>query len=383
MTAIDEEAGHTTTFEESGGWPALLGSVAAGEDLSRQWAELAMTEILGGKATEAQIAALLMGLIAKGETVDELTGFASAMVAAAEPMPVQSNAIDIVGTGGSSHRRSHALNVSTMASIVAASAGAVVCKHGNRRASSTSGSFDFLEALGIRFDLDPAALADCIEEVGVGFAFARSFHPAMRFAGPVRAQLGIPTVFNLLGPLANPGRVTRHLVGVSSPERAEALARSLGNLGSTSAWVVSGADGLDELSTTGDSVAYTFSRDGSSGSRDGSSGGLDGGSTDVRIEREIISPAELGIEPVDLAGLVGGDAADNVAIFDRVLAGEIGPYRDIVALNAGAGLVVSGVESTLAGGLASAASAIDDGRAKAKVAQLKEATTRLATEAGH
>lgn len=350
------------TPEGFGGWSALLGSLASGHDLGREVAEQAMTEILGGKATEAQIAALLMGLITKGETVDELTGFASAMINAAEPMAVQTDAIDIVGTGGSPHRRSHALNVSTMASIVAASAGAVVCKHGNRRASSTSGSFDFLEALGVQFDLNPAALATCIEEVGVGFAFAKSFHPAMRFAGPVRTQLGIPTVFNLLGPLANPGRVTRHVVGVSSPDRAQALAQALRNLGSASAWVVSGADGLDELSTTGDSVAYTFSRD---------------QSQEAPIEEKVISPVALGIETVDLASLVGGDAVDNVAIFERILSGETGPYRDIVTLNAAAGLVVSGVVATLADGIASAGAAIDDGRATAKVAQLKEVTARL------
>lgn len=345
------------SLEEVGGWPALLGPLAAGEDMTRAVAEMAMTEILTGEATQAQIAGLLVGLIAKGETVDELAGFVTAMHAAAEPMKVFPDAIDIVGTGGSNHRRRHALNVSTMAAIVASAAGAVVCKHGNRKASSTSGSFDFLEALGVSFDLGPKELETCVDEVGLGFAFAKSYHPAMRFAGPVRAELGIPTAFNLLGPLANPARVTRQVVGVDSPERAESLANVLKETGSVSAWVVSGADGLDELSITGDSVVYTVSEHG--------------------IQREEVVPTSMGINTANLDQLVGGTAADNVAIFQRILDGERGPYRDIVLLNAGAGLVVAGQAATLREGIELVAAVVDDGLATAKLAQLIEVTNRL------
>ncbi|MGI9598861.1 MAG: anthranilate phosphoribosyltransferase [Acidimicrobiales bacterium] len=342
---------------DHGGWSGLLGPLTDGVDLTRPQAEAAMTEILAGQATDAQIAGLLVGLKAKGETVQELTGFATAMADAAEPLSVDRRAIDIVGTGGSGHRRRHALNVSTMASIVAASAGAIVCKHGNRRASSTSGSFDFLEALGVAIELDPRQLERCVEEVGLGFAFARSFHPAMRFAGPVRAELGIPTVFNLLGPLANPARVTRQVVGVSSPERAEAMAEVLLSLGSESAWVVSGADGLDELSTTGDSVVYRVARDG------------------ITPDRVALGP--LGIAEATLGDLAGGSAEQNVAIFNRILAGESGPHRDIVVLNAGAGLVVAGESAAIEDGVDLAVSAIESGRAGAKLEQLVETTNRL------
>ena len=212
-----------------------------------------------------------------------------------------------------------------MASVAAAAAGAVVCKHGNRRASSTSGSFDFLEALGVAIDLSPEQLQRCVAEVGVGFAFARSFHPAMRFAGPVRAELGIPTVFNLLGPLAHPGRLTRQVVGVSSPERAQSMGEVLLALGSERAWVVAGAGGLDELSTTGQSVVVEV---------DGRSGTL---------STRTVVPADLDLAPADIDDLAGGTAEDNAAIFLRIVGGEPGARRDIVVLNAAAGLVVGGV----------------------------------------
>ncbi len=330
----------------------------AGEDLTRQEASAAMADILAGTTDPVRIAGLLVGLSAKGESVEELAGMATAMRAAREPLDVDAAAIDIVGTGGSAHRRVHALNVSTMASIVAASAGAVVCKHGNRRASSTSGSFDFLEAIGVAIDLDPRQLEACVDEIGLGFAFARSFHPAMRFAGPVRAELGIPTAFNLLGPLAHPGLVTRQVVGVASPERAELLAGVLRELGSSSAWVVCGHGGLDELSLTGDSQVWEVSAEG--------------------IERRTIDLAGLGLAPVDAVDLAGGDPAANAAIFERMVAGEAGPARDIVALNAAAGLVVAGLAPDLGQGLSLAISAISDGRTGAKLDELRAVTTRLA-----
>lgn len=357
MTTTADDA---TAVAAHGGWPGLLGPLTEGRDLTRAQAEAAMADIFAGRATPAQIAGLLVALQAKGETVEEITGFAIAMADAAEPLEVDERAIDIVGTGGSTHRRHHALNVSTMASVVAASAGALVCKHGNRRASSTSGSFDFLEALGLAIELSPRQLEACISEIGIGFAFARTFHPAMRFAGPVRSELGIPTVFNYLGPLANPGRVTRQVIGVSSPERARCIAEVLQELGSASAWVVSGADGLDELSISGDSVVFTVGPDG--------------------VDRTVVSLASLDLSPVPLEDLAGGDADSNRRIFEGILSGQAGPHRDIVALNAAAGLVVAGLASGLEQGLESARQAIDGGAAATKLQQLRQVTNRLVSQ---
>jgi anthranilate phosphoribosyltransferase len=348
-----------SALAEFGGWSTVFGTLTDGKDLSRDQAEAAMTEILSGQASQVQIASMLVGLRSKGETVDELTGFVTAMLEASEPLQVDDGAIDIVGTGGSDHRRRHALNVSTMASIVAASAGAIVCKHGNRKASSTSGSFDFLDALGIAIELGPRELEACVAEIGIGFAFARAYHPAMRFAGPVRAELGIPTVFNTLGPLANPARVVRQVVGVSSPERARLVAEVLVATGSQSAMVIAGHDGLDELSTTGTSVSVLASPAGT--------------------REESVNLAELGIDTVQLDQLIGGTAVDNVAIFENILAGASGPYRDIVLLNAAAGLVVAGKADALPEGLQAAAEAVDSGQTAAKLEALRVVTNRLAS----
>lgn len=318
-----------------------------------------MAEILAGRAEPSRIAGLVVGLAAKGETVDELTGMASAMREAAEPLRVDGRAIDIVGTGGSDHRRTHALNISTMACFVASAAGAVVCKHGNRRASSTSGSFDFLEAIGVQFDLDGPQLEACVAEVGLGFAFARTFHPAMRFAGPVRSELGIPTVFNLLGPLANPAGVERQVVGVSSAARAELLAGALHQLGTVSAWVVTGDGGLDELTITGDSRVWEVGPAG--------------------VRHRTIHLADLGLAPVSTGELAGGDPATNARLFEAMLDGASGPVRDVVTLNAAAGLVVAGLASDLVGGLELARGVLADGRAGAKLDQLRAVTARLAS----
>lgn len=337
-------------------WPDLLATVAGGGDLSRDEAAAAMTAILDGNATAAQIAGLIVGLRIKGETVEEMTGLVVAMLDAAEALTVPLGAIDIVGTGGSAHRRSHALNVSTMASIVAAAAGAVVCKHGNRRASSTSGSFDFLEALGVRAELPGPELAVQLDKIGVGFAYARVFHPAMRHAGPVRAELGIPTVFNVLGPLAHPGRVTRQVVGVATDQQAAKMAAVLQNLDAELAWVVAGADGIDEIGVTGPSVIYQVTPD--------------------RISRSEVDPAELGLAVADsLEALAGGSARDNAAIFGRILDGtERGPRRDVVVINAAAGLVVAGLVDDLGAGVSAASAVIDDGRAAAKLEDLVAAS---------
>ena len=328
------------TLEDFGGWSATIGAIAGGDDIVSDHAEAAMAAILADEATSAQIAGFIVALRVKGETVAEMIGLVRGMLAASEPLSIPETSIDIVGTGGSAHRRKHALNVSTMSAFVAAGAGATVCKHGNYRASSTSGSFDFLSALGVRVDLTPAELEQQVAEHGLGFALARTFHPSMRFAGPVRAELGIPTVFNSLGPLAHPGRVTRQVVGCSSESLAENMSHVLDALGSEHAWVVTGDNGIDEIATTGPSIVFVV--------RDG----------DVR--RMAIDLDELGVHrPASIDDLAGGSADDNVAIFKAILDGsETGTRRDIVLLNAGAGLVVAGLADDLADGMALALSVI-------------------------
>lgn len=335
-------------------WPAILSTLVAGDDLSPTQAADAVRAILAGEATEAQIAGLLIGLRAKGETIDEVSAMVEVMLAAAEPvtLPPGPDAIDIVGTGGSPSRRVHALNVSTMASFVAAGAGARVVKHGNRRASSTSGSFDLLEALGVPLELDGAGIARCVEHAGVAFCFARSFHPAMRHAGPVRTQLGVPTVFNFLGPLSNPAGVLRQVVGVSDRRLAPLVAGVLAARGAPRAMVVTGDDDMDELTLTGPSTIHEV--------RDG----------EVRVRR--FDPVEIGLVTVGVADLAGGDPEANAAIARRVFAGDTGPHRDIVCLNAAAGLVVAGLVDDLAEGVERATGAIDSGAVEAVLARLLE-----------
>ncbi len=337
-------------LEEVGGWPGLLGRLTAGSDLSAEDARAALGEILEGLATPAQVAGFIVGLRMKGETIEELRGMVEAMLSAAESLSLPDGAIDIVGTGGAGARREAALNVSTMASFVAAAAGAVVCKHGNRRASSTSGSFDLLEALGVTIELDGAGVARCVEEVGIGFCFARAFHPAMRHAGPVRAELGIPTVFNILGPLSHPGHVVRQVVGVSDAATAEKVAGVLAERGAPRAMVVHGDDGLDELTTTTTSTVHEL--------RDG------------EVRSYTFDPSELGLSRAEPSALRGGDPEENARIAHELFQGAAGPVRDIVSLNAAAGLVVAGSVDDIAEGLVLAGEAIDDGRAKATLERL-------------
>jgi anthranilate phosphoribosyltransferase len=328
-----------------GGWPGVLGVLTAGHDLTAAQAGAALEEILAGRATDAQIAAFIVGLRMKGESVEEVSGMVDAMLAAAAPieLPAGPEPVDIVGTGGGPTRRAHALNVSTMASFVAGGAGARVVKHGNRKASSTSGSVDVLEALGVVVDLDGPGVARCVEESGVGFCFARTFHPAMRHAGPVRSELGVPTVFNFLGPLSHPAHVRRQVVGVSDARLAPLVAGVLRDRGAPRAMVVAGHQDTDELTTTGPSGVHEI--------RDG----------EVRTYQ--LDPRDLGLAVVDVAEVVGGDPATNAAIARRVLAGEVGPYRDIVTLNAAAVLVVAGVVEEMADGLQRARASIDSGAA--------------------
>jgi anthranilate phosphoribosyltransferase len=339
-----------TTLDAHGGWPGVLGTLADGNDLDADSTRAVLATILAGEATDAQIAAFIVGLRIKGETVAELTGLQGAMIDAATPLTVPDDTIDIVWVGGAPSRRVHALNVSTMASFVAAGAGATVCKHGNRKASSTSGSFDLLEQLGIDVDVSPDALEAQVRDHGVGFAFARTFHPAMRHVGPVRAELGIPTVFNILGPLSHPGRLSRQVIGAADWSIADRMIRVLQATGSVRSLVVHGDGGLDELTTTGPSKMLS----------------LEGG----EITEIAVDAAALGLAPATPEDLAGGDAAANADIARRIFAGEPGPKRDIVVLNAAAGLVAAGIVDELEAGIESAAAAIDDGRAAAKVEAL-------------
>ncbi len=349
-------------FAEAGAWPGVIRHLVAGEDLDPAVARGALDRILGGEATDAQVAGFLVGLRAKGERPDEVAGMVDAMLAAAAPLdlPDPDATVDIVGTGGSAALGGRAFNVSTMASLVAAAAGATVCKHGNRRASSTSGSTDLLEALGVEVDLDGPGVATCVREAGVGFAFARMFHPAMRHVAPVRTELGVPTVFNLLGPLSHPGRVGRQVLGVADAARVDLVAGVLSRRGVRHAWVVHGADGLDEITTT-DTTEVVRIRDG-------------------EVDRFQVTPESVGLARVSLDDIAVGDPAQNAAAATAVLEGRPGPVRDMVLLNAAAALVVADVATDLADGLHRAAAAVDGGDAARTLGELV-AVTRALTSA--
>jgi anthranilate phosphoribosyltransferase len=350
-----------SAFAALGGWPGVLGRLVAGRDLSAHEAALTLGEVLSGEATAAQIAAFVIALRAKGESIEEMTGLVRAMLDHAEPLPVprHEEVVDTCGTGGD---RSRSINVSTIAALVVAGAGARVCKHGGRAASSAAGSADVLESLGVVIDLGPAGVARCIEEAGIGFCFAPRFHPAMRFAIPVRRDLGVPTVFNFLGPLANPARAGLQVVGVSDPAMADKMLGVLVANGSRRAMVVHGADGLDELSTTGPSTV------------------LDAG-PDGEVRRGRVDPADLGLAPATLEHLRGGDAPHNAEVVRRVLEGEKGPHRDIAVLNAAAGLVVAGLSADLAAGVERAGAVIDAGAGRDALEKLVRISRQVAAEA--
>lgn len=332
-----------------GGWPALLGLLTDRQNLSSAQAGAAMAEILAGDATPAQVAAFIVALRMKGETAEELSGLLGAMLDASERVMLSEPAgvIDIVGTGGDRHQ---SINVSTLAALVVAGAGGRVCKHGNRAASSACGSADLLEALGVVIELTPEGVARCVENAGIGFCFAPRFHASMRHAGPVRRELGVPTVFNFLGPLANPSRAGRYVVGVSDPTMAERMAHALRDHGAARAWVVYGGDGLDEITTTTTTNVVEL---------------CDG---DIRAIG--VDPTEFGMGRATLADLRGGDPATNANLARRVLDGDDGHHRDIVVLNAAAGLVVAGLVDTMADGVEAARASIDEGRADAALARL-------------
>ena len=335
----------SSLLDPYGGWPTLLTYLLHRRDLPAATARAAMATILAGDATPAQLIGFVVALRAKGETPEELSGLLDAVLAAATIVPLpdalRSQAIDVVGTGGD---RSHSINVSTMSAIVAAGAGVPVCKHGARAASSKCGTADVLEALGIAVDLPPEGVLRCVEEAGIGFCLAPSYHPAFRFAAPSRREIGIPTVFNLLGPMANPGRVRRQLIGVANPAVAERMLASLRIHGSEKAWVVHG-NGLDELTTTGSSTVLALE--------------------DGHVRTFTVDPVELGLAPAIPDELVGGEPAENADAVRRVMAGEHGAHRNIVVLNAGAALVVADRAASLPEGIAMAAEAIDSGAAAA------------------
>ncbi|MEI5673686.1 MULTISPECIES: anthranilate phosphoribosyltransferase [unclassified Nocardioides] len=327
-------------------WPEVLGTLVAGADLSRDQTAWAMGELLAGEATPVQIAGFAVALRAKGETIDEITGLADAMLARANPISVPGRLLDIVGTGGD---RSMSVNISTMAAIVAAGAGAPVVKHGARSASSKSGSADVLEALGIRLDLPVERVAEVAVEAGITFCFSAAFHPAMRHAAVPRRELGIGTTFNFLGPLTNPARPAAQAIGCADARTAPVMAGVYAARG-VDAWVFRGDDGLDELTTTTTSAVWV----------------VHGGA----VSTATVDPAAYGLAPATTEDLRGGDAAHNAAVVRRVLEGETGPVRDAVLLNAGAALAVHGapgepVDTALAAGLERAREAVDSGAAAA------------------
>jgi anthranilate phosphoribosyltransferase len=336
-------------------WPEILGALVARQDLSQDQAAWAMGEILSGEATSAQIAGFAVALRTKGETIPEVTGLVDAMFQHASPISIPGRFLDIVGTGGD---RSMSVNISTMAAIVAAGAGAKVVKHGNRSASSKAGTADVLEQLGIRLDLPAVRVAELADEVGITFLFAAAFHPALRHAGPTRSELGIGTTFNFLGPLANPTRPAANAVGTADPTMAPVLAGVFANRG-VDAWVFHGNDGLDELTTTTTSRVWAV---------------VDGG-----VDSFTIDPLAYGIPRATAADLRGGDAAHNADVVRRLLAGEVGPVRDAVVLNAGAALAVhdaaaGSVEQRLEAGLAKARASLDSGAAQAVLQRWVEAS---------
>jgi anthranilate phosphoribosyltransferase len=337
-----------------------IARVAGAESLSEAEAQRVMGAIMDGEATDAQISALVMGMRMKGETVDEIVGFARAMREHATPVrPSTKDFVDIVGTGGDGLRT---FNISTTSTFVVAGAGVAVAKHGNRAVSSSAGAADVLEALGVDISLSPEQVARCIDEVGVGFLFAMNLHASMRHAGPARREMGIRTIFNILGPLTNPAGARRQLLGVYDARLAPVLAEVAGRLGAEDVLVVNGHPGMDEVSASGTTTIARF--------KDGSV-----------VVSEMV-PEDVGIARGTLTDIAGGPPDENAAITRRILAGEVGPRRDVVLLNSALALVAAGKVQTPAEGIAAAAESIDSGAALAALDALVALSTRLAAESG-
>ena len=325
-------------------------TVVGGGDLSADGAARAMGAIMSSDATPAQIGAFAAALRMKGETVDEIAGMARAMREKSLRVPAGAGVVvDTCGTGGDS---SGSFNISTTAALIAAGAGVKVAKHGNRAMSGSTGSADVLEALGVKIALSPESVARCLDEVGFGFMFAQGFHPAMRFAAAPRREIGVRTVFNILGPLTNPAGASRQVIGVSDPSAAPKMARALALLGSEKALVVHGADGMDELTITGPSAVYL----------------LEGGA----VSRFDVSPSDLGLSEAPAESIRADGPQDSARIARGVLAGERGAARDVALMNAAAALVAADAAADLAAGVQIAARAVDEGAAAATLAALVE-----------
>lgn len=347
-------------------WSDVLTSLLERRDLSVWESTWAMRQIMNGNVTEAQLGGFLIALRAKGETIDEIVGFRDAILEAAVPLPVSPNVLDIVGTGGD---RVGTVNVSTTAAIIIGATGIPVVKHGNRAASSASGSSDVLGALGLELSLNPESVASILDRTGITFAWAGAFHPGFKHAGPVRSELGVPTVFNMLGPLCNPARAEANAVGVAQIERVPLITGVFRTRGAT-ALVFRGDDGLDELTTTGHSRIWEVTRG--------------------DIHEHDLDPRDLGIPLAELADLLGGSPEHNADVLRRTLQGEVGAVRDIVLLNAAAGIVAYELSQDatqvqvpilerLREGYGRATAAVDDGRAAAKLEQWISVSRELAT----
>jgi anthranilate phosphoribosyltransferase len=345
----------TAAVTDAGG---AIARVAVGLSLTEDEAYAVMNQVMDGDATPSQISALIIGMRMKGETVDEIVGFARAMREHATPVrPTVKGYIDTCGTGGDGL---HTFNISTTTAFVVAGAGVPVAKHGNRAVSSAAGSADVLEALGIDISLDATDVGRCVDEAGVGFLFAQSLHSSMRHAGPTRREIGIRTVFNILGPLTNPAGATRQLLGVYDARLAPIMAEVAGRLGAERVLVVNGHPGMDEVSASGPTTVAEY---------DIATGA---------VRSYEITPESVGVARSTLADIAGGDAAENAAIVRSILGGEIGPRRDVVVLNAAAALLAAGKAADLAEGVALAREAIDSGRAISSLDALVAVSQRLA-----
>jgi anthranilate phosphoribosyltransferase len=348
MSVVVTPAGGDSVADRS--WPQVLGALLAGRDLSGDDTAWAMDRIMNGEASDAQIAGFAVALRAKGETVEELSGIVRTMYEHANLIEVQGPSVDIVGTGGD---QAKTVNISTMAAIVVAGTGATVVKHGNRASSSASGASDVLEKLGVNLELTPRRVAEVASEAGITFCFAVKFHPALRHVAGARRELGIPTIFNFLGPLTNPAKVRAQATGVSNPRMAPIVAGVLAERGS-SALVFRGDDGLDELTTTATSRVWVVK--------------------DGKVDQVHFDPRDIGIDLVPVEALRGADAAYNAEVARRLLAGETGPVRDAVLLNSAAALVAlapgeGSLEEQLAAGVERAAESIDSGAAQRTLAR--------------
>lgn len=338
-----------TTDTKTCTWTEVLGTLLSGRSLDRGQASWAMDRIMEGETTPAQLGAFMAALRLKGESVEEIIGLVETMRRISKKVEVDYPVVDTCGTGGD---RSGSVNVSTMAAMVVAGAGAKVAKHGNRAASSSCGSADVLEALGVKVDLGPEGVRRCLDEAGIGFCFAPVFHPSMRHVGPIRKELGVPTVFNFLGPLSNPAGARFQALGVSDKSMAPRMLEVLAALGSERVLIFRGFDGLDELSTTGPSNLWE----------------LEAG----ELSESVIDPLDYGIPRAAPSALAGGSAENNARVVREVLDGREGPDRDVVVLNSAAGLIAAGVAPGFAEGISLAKESLDSGRARTALTRLME-----------